>query len=283
MVELNDLPSATWNPLCMRGGLPQIVSSAIAEPMVMGASRRITISPRIDLFHPLIPDLELDRVFAVMVACQMLGMGHRFTVTTQHAGRMHDYLTCDPTVLVERWAVAGDTDVRHAELRPRFSVALAQATVPRWSMSGPVQDARPFEALTDIFPLSNLAVGVFVTTQSEVDERVPRLNQARVAQRFVRATPREQLDFSYSALADQLGGRYPFSLEERYRTQRLHMLDWLSVGGPEGAERWSMDSEWVDSLMDDCKRAGIPFFFRGWGNRLQQEPARVRADVAELA
>jgi protein gp37 len=42
-------------------------------------------------------------------------------------------------------------------------------------------------------------------------------------------------------------------------------IDWVIVGGESGHGARPMKKEWVVSVRDQCKRAGVPFFFKQWG------------------
>src|SRR3984893_14087332 len=45
----------------------------------------------------------------------------------------------------------------------------------------------------------------------------------------------------------------------------LNGIDWVIVGGESGHGARPMKKEWVVSLRDECKREGVPFFFKQWG------------------
>lgn len=42
-------------------------------------------------------------------------------------------------------------------------------------------------------------------------------------------------------------------------------LDWVICGGESGPGARPMHPDWVHSLRDQCQGAGVPFFFKGWG------------------
>jgi protein gp37 len=52
----------------------------------------------------------------------------------------------------------------------------------------------------------------------------------------------------------------------------LEGIHWVIVGGESGPRARSMRKEWVDSIYRQCRRAGVPFFFKQWGG--------VRKDLA---
>ena len=45
----------------------------------------------------------------------------------------------------------------------------------------------------------------------------------------------------------------------------LSRIDWVIVGGESGHGARPMKKEWVVSVRDQCKREGVPFFFKQWG------------------
>ena len=45
----------------------------------------------------------------------------------------------------------------------------------------------------------------------------------------------------------------------------LDGIDWVIVGGESGHGARPMEPEWVRSIRDQCRAAGVPFFFKQWG------------------
>lgn len=43
------------------------------------------------------------------------------------------------------------------------------------------------------------------------------------------------------------------------------MIDWVIVGGESGPKARPMHPDWARSLRDQCQAAGVPFFFKQWG------------------
>ena len=54
----------------------------------------------------------------------------------------------------------------------------------------------------------------------------------------------------------------------------LDGIDWVIVGGESGPKARPMEAAWVRSIRDQCKRAGVAFFFKQWGG-LQAEDKRA--------
>lgn len=54
----------------------------------------------------------------------------------------------------------------------------------------------------------------------------------------------------------------------------LNGMNWAIVGGESGPSARRMDEEWVTSLRDQCRSAGIPFFFKQWGGVNKKKAGR---------
>jgi len=55
----------------------------------------------------------------------------------------------------------------------------------------------------------------------------------------------------------------------------LSEISWVIVGGESGPGARSMKKEWVLSLRDQCRSAGIPFFFKQWGGTRKKIAGRM--------
>jgi protein gp37 len=55
----------------------------------------------------------------------------------------------------------------------------------------------------------------------------------------------------------------------------LARLDWVIAGGESGPGARPMHPDWVRSLRDQCRAAGVPFFFKQWG---EYEPCELLPD-----
>jgi protein gp37 len=45
----------------------------------------------------------------------------------------------------------------------------------------------------------------------------------------------------------------------------LTRIAWVIVGGESGPGARPMRQEWVESILEECRRANVPFFFKQWG------------------
>lgn len=55
----------------------------------------------------------------------------------------------------------------------------------------------------------------------------------------------------------------------------LRGIHWVIVGGESGPHARPLDAEWVREIRDQCKRAGIPFFFKQWGGTRKKKAGRL--------
>jgi protein gp37 len=85
--------------------------------------------------------------------------------------------------------------------------------------------------------------GVSVENRKYGHPRIENLQNAHAAMRFLSVEP----------LLEDLG---QFNLKG---------IDWVIVGGESGHGARPMKKEWVVSVRDQCKREGVPFFFKQWG------------------
>jgi protein gp37 len=112
---------------------------------------------------------------------------------------------------------------------------------------------RPHPTVT-MFPFPNIWLGVSVEDQATANERIPWLLKTPAAVRFVSYEP---------ALGPvniwQACGLVPDSWFSNSG------LDWIICGGESGPGARPMHPDWARSLRDQCVSAGVPFFFKQWG------------------
>lgn len=52
-------------------------------------------------------------------------------------------------------------------------------------------------------------------------------------------------------------------------------IDWVIVGGESGPGARQMAASWVTDIRDQCRKEGVPFFFKQWGGRNKKRTGRV--------
>lgn len=113
-----------------------------------------------------------------------------------------------------------------------------------------------------IWPLPNVWLGVSVENQHFADARIPLLLGTPAAVRWISAEPLlGPLDLNQSQY------RVP---AYAWRGTAPMRIDWLVCGGESGPNARSMHPDWARSLRDQCQAAGVPFFFKQWGEWLPQ-------------
>ncbi len=110
--------------------------------------------------------------------------------------------------------------------------------------------------------LKNVWLGVSIENQRAADERIPLLLQTPAAVRFLSCEPLlGQIDF-FNADGDGLRGGMKGQIHQ------------IIVGGESGKNFRAMNPDWARSVHDQCKSAGIPFFYKQTsGMRPGTEPA----------
>ena len=105
--------------------------------------------------------------------------------------------------------------------------------------------------------LDNVWLGVSVEDQKTADERIPLLLQTPAAKRFVSVEP-------MLGAVDMRRGIYSTSPTLIQGTS-LDGIDWVICGGESGPGARPMHPYWAGNLRDQCVDAGVPFFFKQWG------------------
>lgn len=288
-VEEHLLDPLRWGPVrracanCLTFGWPEGYRLQRCDPKLLSCTgptkrgRRIFVNSMSDLFHENVTDAMRDLIFAVMALCPQ----HTFQVLTKRPERMLAYLDSARERIGELAFVNA--------LRGRGIVdpeAIRYAEYRQW-------------------PLPNVWLGVSVERQQEADARIPLLLQTPAAVRFVSAEPllgpvdltdinRDPSDFDRTMpgfagvkrfSADALDGRNCVVMPDvEYCEERgtRAKLDWVICGGESGAGARPMHPDWARSLRDQCRAAGVPFFFKQWGEWLpynQREAAQIRDSV----
>lgn len=140
------------------------------------------------------------------------------------------------------------------------------------------------EALERIYSLERMGwskgfwdhvwLGVSIENQARADERIPILLQIPAAKRWVSIEPmlgpvdltRVRVENNY--LINALTGA-PLGYTRKDQDSRL---DWIVLGGETGPGARPMHPDWVWSVRDQCQAAGVPFYFKQWGEWVPAKP-----------
>jgi protein gp37 len=104
----------------------------------------------------------------------------------------------------------------------------------------------------------NVWIGTTVEDQARANDRIPKLLEIPARVRFLSCEPLlGPVEFSNvtkrSDAVSQLGKK------------ALSGIDWVICGGESGPKARPMHPHWARSMRDQCAAAGVPFFFKQWG------------------
>lgn len=106
--------------------------------------------------------------------------------------------------------------------------------------------------------LRNIWLGVSCENQAMADQRIPHLLKTPAAVRFVSYEP---------ALGPIHIGKYfekPITIYGGLK-EFPPAIDWVICGGESGPGARPMHPDWARSVRDQCKAAGVAYFFKQWG------------------
>lgn len=111
---------------------------------------------------------------------------------------------------------------------------------------------------------ANVWLGTTVEDQARADQRIPALLQVPAAVRFLSCEPLlGPVDIRHRM------GSLVWTERDRYETTRG--IDWVICGGESGPHARPMHPDWARGLRDQCAAAGVPFFFKQWGEWIGAE------------
>jgi len=143
-----------------------------------------------------------------------------------------------------------------------FQILTKQAALMREYMTewAPNAYGSPYE------PLPNVWLGVSVENQEAANERIPHLLQVPAAVRFLSCEPLlGPVDISSWFYPKHLIGTETCNYEETEFSILQQDLHWVICGGESGLHARPMHLDWARSLREKCDAAGVPFFFKQFG------------------
>ncbi len=266
---LNVIQDGGW-----RGNV-QTVPEALGDPLKWRSPQKVFVNSMSDLFYgddadrraceskgiPFepVPFEFIDQVFAVMA----LTPRHTYQILTKRTGRMAEY-TSDPTMpgriyrLINDWLDDGEGGFLGKYYDEAHNVTgwrtEGDPTEPEW-----------------ILPLPNVWLGTSVENQAMADKRIPELLQVPAAVRFLSCEPLLGLvDLSQYLRArqcSQCGQEWDAAAcgPTHAALKNDPGIHWAIVGGESGPGARPMHPDWARSIRNQCVAAGVPFFFKQWG------------------
>lgn len=203
-----------------------------------------------DLFHEAVPDYFIDRAFAAMALCPR----HTFLVLTKRPERMLAWFSYDKACRVRADRVS-------------------EACGDHFSLDPEADDP------TDKWPLPNVYPGLTVCNPAEADEKIPRFLQVP-GKKFLSLEPLlGPIKLLQYLIRGECIDRCPegndcSECDPGFASQFFdHQIDAVILGGETGPGARPMHPDWVRSVRDQCSAAGVPFFFKQWGEYLPADQA----------
>lgn len=108
-------------------------------------------------------------------------------------------------------------------------------------------------ALPDVAKLKHIWLGVSVEDKKHGVPRIEHLRNTPTAVRFLSIEP----------LLEDIG------------EIDLSGIDWVIVGGESGYGARPIRKAWINSILRQCRRANVPFFFKQWGGVQKKQAGRT--------
>lgn len=215
------------------------------EPLKWRKPRRIFVSSMGDIFHEAVAKEALFEVFNTMaswaISCRKKDCDHEEVECWHDPGHTYMILTKRPE-----------------NIQPAFERMFEFAS----HLSG--ECALNVMRETDGWPLSNVWLGVTAENQRTADERIPILLQIPAAVRFVSVEPMlGPVDIS------------PWMASGYLEPPHDDIINWVICGGETGPGARPMHREWALNLKNQCVDAGVPFFYKGWGDWYKKYTLRL--------
>jgi protein gp37 len=181
----------------------------------------------------------------------------------------------EPGKNAKKWAgkkvfVCSMSDLFHEDVSDFFILQVMQAIQQLPNTIFQIPTKRPERALEWFnqtksvrIQLDNLWIGVSCEDQITANERIPYLLKIPAKVRFLSCEP--------------LLGPIELRKVDQYKNFWLDgyaecpSIDWVIVGGESGHQARPMHPDWARSLRDQCRSARVPFFFKQWGEWIDNQ------------
>jgi protein gp37 len=252
-----------------RGFDPRTAPDKLTEPLKWKKPRRIFVDSMSDLFHEAFGFDYIAAVFAVMA------------MTPQHT---YQVLTKRPERAVEFFAWLGDDpagkigDAASDHLGFEDIDCAVANYINGWSRFS--DDGNPCNGTLKRWPLPNAHIGTSIANQTDADKNIPHLLRIPAAVRFLSIEPligpvnlgewftrpsrdaEMLLDPYYSKDGfDPSGSQPTYPL----RIVKPPSIQWVIVGGESGPGARPCSVEWIQSIVAQCRAAGVPVFVKQLG------------------
>lgn len=236
----------------------------LLQPLQWKRPRRVFVNSMSDLFHESVPNEWIDEVFAMMA----LSPQHTFQILTKRPERMKEFLSYEHTpacITAKMFEIMGGLNFKGN------GNEYMKKTFPE------LYDAYGYATIPVGWPLPNVMLGVSVEDHRRAEERIRLLLATPAAGRFLSMEP--------LLSAVDLNGLTAPAVKDPDKVNKITetclyaaqhrpailpandtaRIDWVIVGGESGSDARPMHPDWVRTIRDQCVTAGVPFFFKQWG------------------
>ncbi len=203
----------------------------LEQPFHWKKPRCVFVNSVSDLFHEDVPYVWIEKILAVIA----LNPKHLFLALTKRPERMLAFM--------------------EFSMRERFVNLEAKESWPdKYNGAFP-------------WPLPNLWLGTSVENQHFADERLPILREVPAVVRWASVEPLlGPINFTQHFERHDSNGRNVTGLLGLWDESDTTSLDWAVFGGESGAGARPMHPAWLYRGLSAADHAGIPVFFKQWGN-----------------
>lgn len=208
--------------------------------------RMVFVNSMSDTFHEDVPFSFIDRMFAVMALCPQ----HTFQILTKRPKRMAEYLV----------SLAMDSTKCDRITEIAYTISPFLLTL------GWIGKAIGHPGYGDLYEraLPNVWTGCSCEDQATLDERVPHLLATPAAVRFLSLEPllgpvNLHVASDFSSLGHGPSWMLPLASGSGGFTA---IISWVIVGGESGPGFRLSKIEWIESVVAQCRAAGLPCFVK---------------------
>lgn len=287
--KVNDKP--VWT-----GKVTKAPEHIMTQPLRWTKPRMVFVNSMSDLFHETVPDEWIDEVFAIMALCPQ----HVFQILTKRPERMMEY--CNGKIkdgvfvnveyLYKYLPVAKDQRLSLFLENGEPNGFIDNGLPWRWPLENvwlgvSVEDQRraneriplllrtpaavrflSMEPLVDAVDL-NALVGKAIKDDTVAMTREDAEKRARtIAPNATDAAIDNAIKHLMNSSESRVQETCLYTVDQSPCILPAHdtnKIDWVIVGGESGTGARPMHPDWVRLLRDQCITAGVPFFFKQWG------------------
>jgi protein gp37 len=245
-------------------GVVRFIAEHLADPLHWRTPRRVFVNSMSDLFHPSVTNEQIAAIYGVMSACQQ----HTFQLLTKRPERAVEWY---------EWAEGQDAEVGPLRAMQEAICCIGAPLPGNW-------DREEGPPIPDVWPLPNLHLLVSCEDHTAAAERIPLLMKCPSAARGVSLEPllgpidlthfvRDQL-LPGNTWADCLCDEIDPSDRPCPPCYAQQGIDWVIVGCESGQHRRPCNTDWVISIVRQCREAGVACFVKqlDFGGKVSKNP-----------